>query len=44
MSKDRYTKQMNIIRDKEDSVYVTLMSDIEECKLKRTKYDKGEPF
>lgn len=44
MSKDRYTKQMNIIRDKEDSVYVILMSDTEECKLKRTKYDKGETF
>ena len=44
MSKDRNAKQMNVKRDTEEGVYVILISDKEKCKLKSTKYDKGETF
>lgn len=44
MSKDRNVKQMNVKRDKEEGVYVILISDKEKCKLKSTEYDKGETF
>lgn len=35
---------MNVKRDKEEGVYVILISDKEKYKLKSTKYDKGETF
>ena len=41
MSKDRNAKQMNVKSDKEEGVYI-LITQKKNCKLKSTKYDKGE--